>query len=190
MILSLEQKEAIKKEYKEFEASMYAGKSLEERQELGQFFTPPEITIAMIEQYDSFEENDTLLDPCMGAGGLLTACIVAGLVKPTNVYGIELDWDIYNIAKHRLIKLGVPVNCFYEKAPYNTSGSKVEINKARINYFNSSLTSARKPVKGKHFFCGNALNKNSYKFTDEFEEDSDLLEFGDGSIGFNWRLDD
>lgn len=187
MKLTPKQKQLIINEYTEFETSMYAGKSLEERQELGQFFTPPEITITMIEQYDSFDENDTLLDPCMGAGGLLTACIVAGLVKPDNVFGIELDWDIYNIAKARLIKLGVPKNRFYEKAPYDTTGSKDDIEKAKLNYFNKSALATRRPEKGKHFFCGNALNKNSYKFTEEEIPTEAVVELGNGIVSFNWN---
>lgn len=180
------QKQAIINEYETFKEIMYAGKSYEERQELGQFFTPPEITFKMIEQYDSFNETDILLDPCMGAGGLLTACIVAGLVKPDNVLGIELDWDIYNIAKERLTKLGVPKNRFYERAPYNTTGSKEEVEKAKLDYFEKSVLTTRRPEKGKHFFCGNALNKNSYKFTEEEITTEAVVELDNGMVSFNW----
>ena len=50
MKLSKETKDLIRKEYNEFKESMYAGKSLQERQELDQFFTPPEISIRLIEE--------------------------------------------------------------------------------------------------------------------------------------------
>lgn len=97
----------IEEEYNSFVEEQYAGKSLEERQKLGQFFTPPELTLKMLEKLD-IKKNDTLLDPCLGAGGLLAA-IIMKKVKPENCYGIELDADILKIAQKRLSKLGVPL---------------------------------------------------------------------------------
>lgn len=105
MKLSEEQKEKIINEYREFEAIQYAGKSKEERQELGQFYTPPELTIQMIEGMDEIREP--VIDPTCGAGGLLAAIIIAG-ANPENVFGIELDPKIVPIAQERLGKLGVP----------------------------------------------------------------------------------
>lgn len=107
MILTEEQKQRIKEEYANFEAIQYAGKSKEERQKLGQFFTPSELTIRMIEKFTNLE--GTILDPTCGAGGLLAAVILAG-ADPTKCYGIELDTAIANVAKERLGKLGVPSN--------------------------------------------------------------------------------
>lgn len=98
----------IEEEYNSFVEEQYAGKSLEERQKLGQFFTPPELTLKMLEKLD-IKKNDTLLDPCLGAGGLLAAAIIMKKVKPENCYGIELDADILKIAQKRLSKLGVPL---------------------------------------------------------------------------------
>jgi type I restriction-modification system DNA methylase subunit len=98
----------IEEEYNSFVEEQYAGKSLEERQKLGQFFTPPELTLKMLEKLD-IKKNDTLLDPCLGAGGLLAAAIIMKKVKPENCYGIELDADILKIAQKRLSKLGVPM---------------------------------------------------------------------------------
>ena len=98
----------IEEEYNSFVEEQYAGKSLEERQKLGQFFTPPELTLKMLEKLD-IKKNDTLLDPCLGAGGLLAAAIIMKKVKPENCYGIELDVDILKIAQKRLSKLGVPL---------------------------------------------------------------------------------
>ena len=99
------QKKAIEKEYNEWKDKMYANKSLEERQDFGQFFTPPELTIRMLEKFDSLD--DDILDPTCGAGGLLAATIMAG-ADPKRCYGIELDAEVYKIAVERLGKLGVP----------------------------------------------------------------------------------
>ena len=99
--------QSINEEYEAFVQKQYAGKTLKERQELGQFFTPPELTVKLLEKLD-IKEDETLLDPCLGAGGLLAAAIVLGKVKPENCYGIELDQKILDIAKERLGRLGVP----------------------------------------------------------------------------------
>ena len=99
--------QSINEEYEQFVESQYAGRTLEERQELGQFFTPPELTVKLLEKLD-IKEDETLLDPCLGAGGLIAAAIVSGKVKPENCYGIELDQKILDIAKERLGRLGVP----------------------------------------------------------------------------------
>ena len=105
MIRTEEQKQRIREEYANFEAIQYAGKSKEERKTLGQFFTPAELTIRMIEKFTNLE--GTILDPTCGAGGLLAAVILAG-ADPTKCYGIELDPAIANGAKERLGKLGLP----------------------------------------------------------------------------------
>jgi len=98
----------IEEEYNAFVDQQYAGKSLTERQALGAFFTPPELTKQMLDKLGDLKEDETLLDPCLGAGGLLAAAIVTGKVKPENCYGIEIDEDILKIAKKRLGLLGVP----------------------------------------------------------------------------------
>ena len=67
MILTEEQKQAITNEYNQFVKIQYAGKTKKERQELGQFFTPSELTIRMIEKFTNLE--GTILDPTCGAGG-------------------------------------------------------------------------------------------------------------------------
>ena len=51
MKLTEEIKQAIIEEYNAFKERMYAGKTKEERRELDQFFTPPELTIALIEKF-------------------------------------------------------------------------------------------------------------------------------------------
>lgn len=105
MRLTNEQIECIKSEFNLWKDKMYANKSLEDRQDLGAFFTPPELTTKMIEKFQDLD--DDVLDPCCGAGGLLAAVIMAG-ADPKRCYGIELDPEIHKIAVERLGKLGVP----------------------------------------------------------------------------------
>ena len=105
MKLTDEQINAIKEEYTKWKDSMYANRTLSERKDFGQFFTPPDLSIKMLEKFEN--NNDTILDPCCGAGNLLAAAIFAGF-KPDNIYGIELDPDILQIAIERLSLLGVP----------------------------------------------------------------------------------
>ena len=104
MKLSKITKQMIMEEYDEFKASMYAGKSKEERKELDQFFTPPELTIMMLEKFDC-EEADMpakkILDPCCGSGNLLMACLIAG-ASPNNLYGNDYDKGMVAICRRRL----------------------------------------------------------------------------------------
>lgn len=108
MILTEETKKKITDEYNEWFNHQYGDKSLEERKELGAFFTPPDLTIKMIESFSCDDISDkTILDPTLGAGGLIAGCIIAG-ANPKLCYGNELDYNILQIAKNRLSKLGVP----------------------------------------------------------------------------------
>ena len=106
MKLTKKQKNAIESEFKQWTETQYAGKDKKERQKLGQFFTPPALTIKMIEKFDAIKDKD-ILDPTVGAGGLLAACILAG-ADPKRCYGIELDPEVLEIARKRLGNLGVP----------------------------------------------------------------------------------
>ena len=105
MNLTAEQINAIKEEYTQWKDKMYADNSLSRRKDFGQFFTPPELSIKMLEKFK--DTNGTILDPCCGAGNLLAAAIKAGF-DPIKVYGIEIDEDILKIAHERLVPLGVP----------------------------------------------------------------------------------
>ena len=105
MKLTDEQINAIKEEYIHWKDKMYADNSLSRRKDFGQFFTPPELSIKMLEKFEN--TNGTILDPCCGAGNLLAAAIKAGF-DPNKVYGIEIDEEILKIAHSRLIPLGVP----------------------------------------------------------------------------------
>lgn len=96
---------AIQAEYDRWRDNLWAGKTKEERQKLGQFATPPPLTIKMLEKFDSLDGN--VLDPCLGAGNLIAAAIIAG-ADPSKCYGIELDPVVLEVAKRRLAMLGVP----------------------------------------------------------------------------------
>ena len=106
MKLSKETKDLIKKEYEEFKEAMYAGKSLKERQELDQFFTPPEISIMLIEELSDLSGN--VLDPTCGSGNLLAAALIAG-ADPSKVFGNEYDAVMVDICRKRLQKLNSKV---------------------------------------------------------------------------------
>ena len=106
MKLSDDIKAKIQAEYDSWQSKQYAGKDKKARQDKAQFFTPPQLTIKMIEKFDSLEGKD-ILDPTLGAGGLIAACILAG-ADPKRCYGIELDEEVLSIARIRLAKLGVP----------------------------------------------------------------------------------
>ena len=60
----------------------------------------------MLEKFDSLEGKD-ILDPALGAGGLIAAAIIAG-ADPKRCYGIEIDEEVLCVARIRLAKLGVP----------------------------------------------------------------------------------
>lgn len=105
MIISANIRHAIEIEYKQWRDKLWAGKTKEERSKLGQFATPPQLTIKMLEKFDSLEGN--VLDPCLGAGNLIAAAIIAG-ADPKRCYGIEIDEEVLCVARMRLAKLGVP----------------------------------------------------------------------------------
>lgn len=106
MTLTAEQKTAIESEYNLWKDCQYSGKTKKERQKMSQFFTPPLLTIKMLEKFDSIIDKD-ILDPTAGAGGLLVACIFCG-ADPNRIYGIELDPTILKVCRRRLLKYGVP----------------------------------------------------------------------------------
>ena len=106
MTLSDDIKAKIQAEYDSWRDKLWAGKTKEERSKLGQFATPPPLTIKMLEKFDSLEGKD-ILDPALGAGGLIAAAIIAG-ADPKRCYGIEIDEEVLGVARMRLAKLGVP----------------------------------------------------------------------------------
>ena len=123
MILSNNVKENIKIEYETWFNEQYGDKSLEERRKLGAFFTPPELTIKMIEKFETLE-NKTILDPTCGTGNLLAACVIAG-ANPTLIYGNEYDPTFVQLCKKRLSKLGVPEDNIHEGDALNPEALKL-----------------------------------------------------------------
>lgn len=99
-------KKAIEAEYASWMDEQYVGKDKAERQKLAQFFTPPALSIKMLEKLDSLEGKD-ILDPALGAGGLIAAAVLAG-ADPKRCFGIEIDEEVLAVARRRLAKLGVP----------------------------------------------------------------------------------
>lgn len=102
MKLSEDIKELIKEEFNIFKEDMYKGKTKEERQALGQFYTPAEISIQMLEKYevDSLA-GLTILDPTSGSGNLLAAALIAG-ADSDKVFGNEYDPNMAKLCLERL----------------------------------------------------------------------------------------
>ena len=53
MKLTDEQINAIHNEYSQWKDSMYANRTLSERKDFGQFFTPPDLSIKMLEKFEN-----------------------------------------------------------------------------------------------------------------------------------------
>ena len=96
MKLTETQKKQIEEDLVAF-TNEYVGKTKEERRAKGQFFTPASLVIKMLEMFDCDKPGDqTILDPTAGNGNLLVGALIAGF-KPENVYGNELDPEIYEM---------------------------------------------------------------------------------------------
>lgn len=107
MKLTEQQHNAIIKEYEEWAPIQYGlNRDKKSRQALGKFYTPPLLSIKMLEKFDSIKDKD-VLDPTVGAGGLLVAAILAG-ADPKRVYGVDIDPINVLLARKRLAKYGVP----------------------------------------------------------------------------------
>lgn len=102
MKLSKEIKELIEKEYDEFKDYMYDGKTKEERDELAQFFTPPKVSIKLIEELSDLDGD--FLDPASGSGNLLVAALIAG-VSSDRVFGNDYDPRMVKLCRERLNKV-------------------------------------------------------------------------------------
>ena len=74
------------------------------RDELGQFYTPGKICIKMIEKFkwDTLSGKN-ILDPTVGSGNLLIACLIAG-ADSDKVFGNEYDADIIPTCRNRINK--------------------------------------------------------------------------------------
>ena len=103
MKLSEEIKLEIKKEFEEFKHKMYDGKTLEERKKLDQFFTPPQVSIPLLENLETVKDID-ILDPTSGSGNLLAAALIAG-ADSQRVFGNEYDATMVKLCRERLNKV-------------------------------------------------------------------------------------
>lgn len=85
-----------------FKVTLYAGLPEAKRDELGQFYTPADICIEMLEKFeaDSFA-NKTILDPCCGSGNLLIAMLIAG-AESNNIFGNDFDAAAVKLCRQRL----------------------------------------------------------------------------------------
>lgn len=99
------QKQRIIEDYESCKDTMYGKLTDKERKALGAFYTPPSLVIKMIEKFNDLEGD--ICDPCVGAGLLLSGCIIAG-ADPKKCYGIELDAGQAELCRNRLEKYGVP----------------------------------------------------------------------------------
>lgn len=72
------------------------------RTELGQFYTPGEICVKMIEKFNwDTLAGKTILDPTVGSGNLLIACLIAG-ADIDKLYGNEYDSDVIPTCRKRI----------------------------------------------------------------------------------------
>jgi hypothetical protein len=86
----------------EFKVTLYEGLDDKKREELGQFYTPATICIQMIERFewDSLS-GKTILDPTVGSGNLLIACLIAG-ADSDKIFGNEYDSVAVELCRKRL----------------------------------------------------------------------------------------
>ena len=86
----------------EFKNNLYEGLEEEKRKELQMFYTPGKICIEMIEKFscDSLAGKN-ILDPTVGSGNLLIACLIAG-ADSDKLFGNEYDNIAVELCKKRL----------------------------------------------------------------------------------------
>lgn len=86
----------------EFMSDLYEGLDEKKRIELGQFYTPGQICIQMIEQYDTESfSGKNILDPTAGSGNLLIAMLIVG-ADSNKIYGNELDATAVKLCRKRI----------------------------------------------------------------------------------------
>ena len=105
MHIKPEIKQLIIEEYESFKNKMYAESPEEIRTKLGQFFTPADVSLQMLEllETDSLSDRE-IIDPTSGSGNLLAAALIAG-ADSDKVFGNEYDQRMVNACKERLNKV-------------------------------------------------------------------------------------
>lgn len=122
MIIPEELKQAIIEEATTFKQRIFEEDGISEyglkegdqgnRKVLGQFYTPPELVIQMLEMYDfdNLEDfaKEKILDPTCGSGNLIMGALIVGLAVdksyPEHVFGNELDPIPLNVCKQRFVQ--------------------------------------------------------------------------------------
>ena len=104
MYIKPEIRQLIIEEYESFKNKMYAESPEEIRTKLGQFFTPADVSLQMLEllETDSLSGRE-IIDPTSGSGNLLAAALIAG-ADSDKVFGNEYDQRMVNACKERLNK--------------------------------------------------------------------------------------
>ena len=100
MKLSEKIKLEIKKEFKNIKHKRYDVKTIEESKELDQFFTPPQVSIPLLENLETVKDID-ILDPTSGSGNLLAAALIAG-ADPQRVFGNDYDAAMVKLCRERI----------------------------------------------------------------------------------------
>ena len=179
---------------KTYNNDQYAGNDKELRAKLGQYYTPPELTYKMLNNYrkpdmsdEDFEnmlQNDTLMDPTAGSGNLLAGGISYGW-NPLNVYANEPDDNVRNkILIPRLTGLGVPRNHIFPSSKHIAKyGSMSDTDEQKENKFREWVnngwiedTKSNKNTFMKMYGAGNALNSNYWEDMQNPETWDDLVE--------------
>lgn len=107
MKISEEAKKIIVNEFEEFKKKQYNGKTVSERKELNQFFTPPELSFQLIEEFENLK--GVFFDPTCGSSNLLMAVAIVKKIdlgeKDENIameiFGYDIDERMINLSKQR-----------------------------------------------------------------------------------------
>lgn len=68
----------------------------------------PEATAKFVQEYSSVRLAKNFVFQFCNTGEIMVACIIAGMVKPENCYGLETDPKLIKLARERLKPYGVP----------------------------------------------------------------------------------
>ena len=107
MKISEEAKKIIINEFEEFKKKQYDGKTVSERKELNQFFTPPELSFQLIEEFENLK--GTFFDPTCGSSNLLMAVAIVKKIDlgekdediAVEIFGYDIDERMINLSKQR-----------------------------------------------------------------------------------------
>lgn len=107
MKISEEAKKIIINEFEEFKKRQYDGKTVLERKELNQFFTPPELSFQLIEEFENLK--GTFFDPTCGSSNLLMAVAIVKKIDlgekdediDVEIFGYDIDERMINLSKQR-----------------------------------------------------------------------------------------